>query len=164
MTVWPLQKDCNAFYGNPGDDQASWELWERVNLVDVKCPWVLHMDKEILTSIRIHKACASSLTTVLGNIWDKVGRSQPMIEGLKYDSFSGSYNQRPMRGGTSRSMHGFGAALDFDYDDNLFHSTKHSFADNSLIVTAFKAEGAVWGGDWSPQSIDAMHFQFARVR
>jgi hypothetical protein len=60
-------------------------------------------------------------------------------------------------------MHGFGAAIDWDAEENEQHSTKHLFQENSLIVVKFKEQGAVWGGDWSPQSIDAMHLQFARV-
>lgn len=163
MNIWPLQKDCNAFYGNPGNTSAQWAIWEAANLVDVLCPWVLHMDKLNIVEIRIHKKCADSLKTVLGNIWDAVGHDQSAIETLHYDQFSGSYNQRPMRGGSARSMHGYGCALDFDYDDNLFHATKHLFQDNSLIVVKFKEEGWQWGGDWSPGSVDAMHLQAARV-
>jgi hypothetical protein len=163
MNIWPLQRDCNAFYGNPGNTSAQWAAWESAHLVKIPCPWVLHMDKEIVKEISIHKLCASSLTNVLNNIWDAVGKDQSAIETLHYDQFSGSYNQRPMRGGSARSMHGFGVALDFDYDDNLFHSTKHLFQDSSLIVVKFKEDGWQWGGDWSPGSVDAMHFQAARV-
>lgn len=163
MNVWPLQKDCNAFYGNPGDTPAQWASWESANLVRIPCPWILHMDKDIVKEISIHKKCAESLTGILGAIWEAVGKDQSAIETLHYDQFSGSYNQRPMRGGSARSMHGFGAAIDFDYDDNLFHATKHLFQDNSLLVVKFKADGWQWGGDWSPGSVDAMHVQAARV-
>jgi len=163
MNIWPLQKDCNIFYGNPGNTPAQWSAWESANLIDVPCPWILHIDKSIIKNISIHRKCADSLKVVLGNIWDAVGHDQSAIETLHYDQFSGSYNQRPMRGGSARSMHGFGCALDFDYSDNLFHATKHLFQDNSLIVVKFKEEGWQWGGDWSPGSVDAMHVQAARV-
>jgi hypothetical protein len=33
---------------------------------------------------------------------------------------------------------------------------------DARVVQAFKAEGAVWGGDWKTTP-DAQHFQFARV-
>ena len=161
--VWPLQADCDAFYGDPGSTPASWAAWEAANLVDVACPWVLNMDGTVVKEIRIHKKCATSLTQVLDAIWDATGKSQSAIETLRYNLFSGSYNQRPIRGGTMRSMHGYGAALDMDCNDNEQHSMNHLFQDSSLITIKFKEAGAVWGGDWSPQSIDAMHYQFARL-
>ena len=161
--VWPLQKDCPAFYGDPGNHPEQWQAWEAANLTTVPCPWVLHMDKKVITKITIHKKCAASLTTVLNNVWDAVGKSQAEIERLKFDQFSGSYNQRPMRGGSARSMHGYGAAIDFDYDDNQFHATKHLFTDSTILIVKFKEEGWAWGGDWSPGSVDAMHVQAARV-
>lgn len=167
MNVWPLQKDCNAFYGNPGDTPVQWAAWEAANLVDVTCPWKLFfIDGKLIQpveAIRIHKKCAPSLSVVLGTVWDAVGHDQSAIETLHYQHYSGSYNQRPMRGGTARSMHGFGAALDFDAEENEQHSLKHLFLETSLITVKFKAEGWIWGGDWSPGSIDAMHFQGARV-
>ena len=165
--VWPLQSECNAFYGNPGLISSQWAAWEAVNLVMVSCPWKLFFrDGSRITpvaGIRIHKKCADSLRVVLGSVWDAVHGDQSVIETLHYHWYSGSYNQRPMRNGTARSMHGCGAAIDWDAEENAQHSTKHLYQENSLLVTKFKAEGWVWGGDWSPGSIDAMHFQAARV-
>src|SRR6185437_16098786 len=98
MNVWPLQKDCNSFYGNPGNIPAQWKAWEAVNLVDVPCPWkMVFVDGKIstpVTQIRIHKKCADSLKVVLGNIWDAVGHDKSAIETLHYNRYSGSYNQR----------------------------------------------------------------------
>ena len=61
-------------------------------------------------------------------------------------------------------MHAYGRAVDFDPDNNAHHSRKHSFQNGDIITSCFKAEGWVWGGDWSGTSVDAMHFQAARVR
>ena len=162
--IWPLQSDCNAFYGNPGDTPEQWAAWEAANLVEVPCPWPLIMDNVSLTKIRIHKKCADSLTRVLNNIWDATGKSLSAIAALRYNRFSGSYNQRPIRGGTMRSMHGFGAAIDWDDQDNQQHALHHLFQDNSLLVVKFKEENWTWGGDWQSSSIDSMHVQAARVR
>lgn len=167
MPVWPLQRECNQFYGNPGNTPAQWAKWEADNLITVPCPWPLAFydngKSTPVKGIRIHKKCADSLKTVLNSIWEKVGKDVSAIETLHYNRFSGSYNQRPMRGGSSRSMHGFGCAIDWDAEENAHHSTKHLFQQNSPIVVAFKAEGWIWGGDWSAGSVDAMHFQAARV-
>lgn len=156
--VWPLQSQCLQFYGDPR--QAG---WLQANTVDVACPWPLFYGKIPVSHILFHKRCADSLKRVLDNIWDAVGHDVEKIKQLRYDQFSGSYNLRLMRGGTAMSMHSFAVALDVDADENVFHSEKHLFTDDSLIVVKFKEEGAIWGGDWSPGSIDAQHFQFARV-
>jgi hypothetical protein len=167
MNVWPLQKDCNSFYGNPGNFQAQWQVWEAANLVDVLCPWqMVFVDGKVSTpvkTIRIHRKCADSLRVVLGSIWDAVGNDQSAIDTLHYNRYSGSYNQRAMRGGTSRSMHGFGAALDLDSEENAQHSHTGLFTESSLVVVKFKAEQWVWGGEWGGSTVDGMHFQAARV-
>ena len=165
--VWPLQKDCNGYYGNPGDSPDQWAKWEALNLVNVACPWKIYfVDGKIVdpvTSIRIHKRCADSLTRVLNAIWEACNKDQSSIETLHYHKYSGSYNQRPMRGGSSRSMHGFGCAIDWDADENPQHSHKPLFTAQSLLVVKFKAEGWIWGGDWGGSTIDAMHVQASRV-
>lgn len=156
---WPLQKDCFSFYGDPRKSG-----WLQANTTHVDCPWPLHMDGGVtIHNILIHKKCAESLTRVLGNIWEAVSHDLAKIHELRYDIFDGSYALRNKRGGSSISMHGFAVASDWDAKDNQQHSQKHLFSEHSLIVVKFKEEGAIWGGDWSPGSIDAMHFQFARV-
>jgi hypothetical protein len=85
------------------------------------------------------------------------------IRALRYDVYDGSYNLRPMRGGSALSMHSFACAIDWDAADNQFHAQKHLFTDSSLLVVKFKEEGWIWGGDWLPGSEDSMHVQAARV-
>lgn len=168
MPIWPLQKDCNTFYGNPGNTPAQWDSWEKANLVDVKCPWPLFFIdgkiKQNVAAIRIHKKCADSLSSVLGQVWEVLGKDPSKISDLHYDRYSGSYNQRSMRGMSQRSMHGFGAAIDWDAEENEQHATKHLFTDDSPLIVKFKADGWTWGGNWSVGSIDSMHVQAARVR
>ena len=157
--VWPLQSQCIAFYGDPR--VAS---WIQANTVDVPCPWPLFMGTIAISHILIHKKCAESLTRVLNNIWDATGKSLDTVKKLRYDQYDGSYNLRNIRGSASAlSMHAFAAAIDWDAAENEQHSQKHLFQDDSLLVVQFKAEGWIWGGDWSPGSIDAMHVQAARV-
>ena len=156
--VWPLQNACVEFYGDPSDSN-----WLELNTTRVICPWPLVMGTTPIGSILIHKKCADSLVRVLNAIWDAVGHDLPTIKKLRYDQYDGSYNFRPIRGGHIMSMHAFAAAIDWDAGDNEQHSQKHLFQDDSLLVVKFKEESWIWGGDWSPGSIDAMHFQAARV-
>lgn len=161
---WPLQNDCDAFYGNPrGGGSGASAAWTATNLTHVRCPWTLHMDAITLHDIEIHRRCADSLTRVLNNIWDACGRDQSKIEALHYDHYSGSFNYRPKRGGSSLSMHAYGVAIDWDSEENEQHAQKHLFKSDSLIIVKFKEEGWAWGGDWIGSSIDAMHVQAARV-
>lgn len=162
--VWPLQSQCDTFYGNPrGANGAYNPTWAAANLTHVACPWVLMMGDAQVPFIVIHKKCADSLTRVLASMWDAVGKDQGAIETLHYNRYSGSFVYRPMRGGTALSMHSYGVAIDWDAEENPQHSTTHLFKEDSLIVAKFKAESWIWGGDWSGTSIDAMHFQAARV-
>jgi hypothetical protein len=156
--VWPLQRDATSFYGDPRSSGFTAN-----HLVSVPCPWKLFMGKTELHSIQINKKCAESLTRVLNAVWTAVGQDQSAIETLHYHFYSGSYNYRPMRGGSALSMHAYGAAIDWDDQENQQHAHKHLFQDNSLLILKFKEEGWSWGGDWSSGSIDAMHVQAARV-
>lgn len=159
MPKWPLQSECPAFYGDPR--QAG---WLRKNTTHVVCPWPLLVEGKPLSSgILIHVKCAASLTKVLNSVWDAVGKDVQKIHALRYDVFDGSYNFRPKRGSSSLSMHAYAAALDFDAADNAFHSVRHLYTADSIIVKCFEAEGWVWGGRWSVNSVDAMHFQAARI-
>ena len=153
--VWPLQSECQSFYGYPGTVEKS--------LVRVPCPWPLKIEGTVQSSILIHKKCADSLKRVLAEIWDRCGDDIKKIAALKYDIYDGTYVDRPMRGSTQTSMHAYGCAIDFDAEDNPFHEAKHLFTPDSIIVEAFEREGWTWGGRWSAASKDWMHFQAARI-
>ena len=155
---WPLQRDAVAFYGNPFKPNFM------ANLTHVACPWKFQTAFQAEGGLIIcHKKCADSLTRVLQKTWADIGQSQDHAHTLGYDVFDGSYVVRAMRGGTAPSMHSFGIAFDFDAAANQQHSMKHLFQHNTPLVDNFLAESWIWGGDWTPQSIDAMHFQAARV-
>lgn len=163
MTKWPLQSDCDEFYGNPRGLKGNYNpKWAADNLVHVACPWPLHIEKSPVPFITIHKKCAESLKLVLNSIWEACNKDFKIIDKLQYDVFDGSFNYRPKRGSSSLSMHAYGCAIDWDAAENPFHDRKHLFKDDSLLVVKFEAEGWVWGGRWS--NPDAMHVQAARIR
>ncbi len=152
--TWPTQAECPSFYGN---DEAT----IRAALVNVQVPWLMNGKTHV---IPIHKKCADSLTRIVNFIWETCGKSQDQIHKFGYDIFDGSFNWRPIAGTNTRSVHSYGAAIDFDAAANPQHATKTEFKSDSLITTAFETEGWIWGGRWSVGSVDAMHFQSARVR
>lgn len=153
--IWPLQRDAISFYGNPYEAG-----YENKNITSIICPWKFNTGHNV---IRAHKKCSDSLLRVLNATWDKCGKDQEHIKTLGYDVFDGSFVIRPMRGGAAMSMHSVGCAFDFNAAKNMQHSLKHLFQHNTPLVDNFLAENWIWGGDWSSGSIDAMHFQAARV-
>lgn len=169
--AWPLQSQCDSFYGNPRGSKGTYSpKWAAANLVHVACPWPLHTEdvvkKKVVRSsvpfITIHKKCADSLKRVLASIFSACDKDVAKIAKLHYDVFDGSFNYRPKRGASSLSMHAYGCAIDWDAADNPFHSRKHEFQSDSLLVVKFEEEGWIWGGRWS--NPDAMHVQAARLR
>jgi hypothetical protein len=156
--VWPTQADCPSFYGSPSVVASS--------LVKVTCPWTFTVEGTHSNQITTHKKCAASLERVLNYIWEQCGKDPAKIHEFGYDIFDGSYNPRNIAGTNTPSVHSYAAAMDWNAAANPQHAplSQTKFKADSLIVFAFKAESWVWGGDWSPASIDVMHFQAARVR
>lgn len=151
LMQWPTQAQAHAFY-------------MPLDVALVKCPWPLFIGGKPVANITIHTKCADSLRRVLANVWNDVGQSLDKIKELRYDQYDGACNARSIRGGISPSMHSYCAAIDWDAVDNQQHSVHHLFTNTSPLILRFKEEGWIWGGDWSVQSIDAMHLQAARVR
>lgn len=168
MTAWPHQNFAADYYGRnlrisrgaAGPDPK----WERDNLVLVQLPWraVASWDGSLkIRALRVHKHCAVSLMRVLTAIWAEFGQSQKAIEAAGMHLVGGGYNWRQMRGSARLSMHSYGCAVDFDPARNGMGDPTPAM--DPRVVAAFKAEGWVWGGDWSPRHRDGMHFQAALV-
>jgi hypothetical protein len=72
-------------------------------------------------------------------------------------TWDGILNIRPIRGGSSWSLHSWGLAVDVNAAENpLGGSSKLS----SQFVQCFKDQGLDWGGDWTGRK-DPMHFQLS---
>lgn len=167
MTTWPLQKDCDRFYGNPRDPKDRSRpsaAWEAANLVSIKPPYRMTYDGKPIRGIRVHKKCAESLLRVLTAIWEASGRQQSVVDAWGASIYAGAYNFRLMRGGSSLSMHSWGCAIDLDPARNGMGDTTPNFAKHSAVLKAFADEGWEWGGDWSGKSCDGMHWQAAWTR
>jgi hypothetical protein len=158
---WPLQKECNAYFGNPGTAGGKPSpAWQSANLVLVECPWVLRYEGTPVKGLRVHKNVADSLRRVLAAIWERVGQSQEEIDAIGMSTYGGGYNFRVMRGGSKLSMHSWGCALDFDPERNGLGDKTPAM--DHRVVEEFEREGWEWGGHWSRP--DGMHFQAAWSR
>ena len=144
---WPAtdQASLTAFYGNAGDEN------KLVNL-DVSDMEVRYDGSRVKT-IRCHATVAASLKRVLV----KLSHSHPEI----LRDYCGCLNNRPMRGGSTPSLHARGAAIDFCAGDNGNHDSWPVKATMPFEVMeefareGWIAAGAFWGRD-------AMHFQATR--
>lgn len=146
---WPAndQRSLRRFYGEPGSE---------ANLVTIDFPYPMFYDGKRVTRTRVHKACAASLLRVLTTIRDLLPQHSHIED--EANDFGGVFNARPKRGGTSWSVHAWGAAIDLDADDNTFRDSWPMQSDMPLeIMEAFAREG--WTSAGAFWGYDAMHFE-----
>lgn len=159
--AWPRQSELRSKFGIPDYGGAF-----KKHMVQVNLPYTMWMDDIRITKTWMNKICADSLVRVLAYVWDENGRDYDKIKAQQLHVFSGTWNIRNMRGGSSLSTHAFGLSIDIAAPYNALGKkpgyNKHSFTKDSLIVKAFKEESWVWGGDWERRP-DGMHFQAAIV-
>ncbi len=141
---WPKtdQASLTKFYGKPGDESQLVAL--NVSGLGVK------YDGKTVNSIRCHRRVADSLLRVLQSL----SETHPEI----LAEYAGVYNNRPMRGGSTPSLHARGAAIDLDPDSNGNSTHWPTKATMPIeVMEAFAREGWLSAGAfWSR---DAMHFE-----
>lgn len=149
---WPSPDtgSLRLFYGQPGDES---------NLVSITPPFPMFYDGKQVKTLRCHKKVADSLLRILKAIGKSYGSQLGIME--EAEDFGGCFNNRKKRGGSSLSVHAWGAAIDLDADDNTYRDTWPTQADMPLeIMESFAREGWVSGGAF--WGYDAMHFQATR--
>lgn len=102
--VWPRERDAEKFYGAPGTNHTRFKL-----PYPMKLAWDLD---NIVDEITMNRICGPSAIRVLSRVHEHYGIKE--IRRLGFDLFGGCYNNRPKRGGKSKSMHAYACALDFD--------------------------------------------------
>jgi hypothetical protein len=142
---WPSQSQAalQGFYGSPGDESQ---------LVSIDVTGLgVRFDGAAVRSIRVHHKCAESLLRVLREI-----AASPFRYVLA--EYAGTYNNRPMRGGTLPSLHARGAAIDLMPATNRNHQHWPTSANMPIeVMEMFAREGWLSAGAfWSR---DSMHFQ-----
>lgn len=140
---WPKsdQASLTRFYGIAGDESQ---------LVNLPAPVPMFYEGKRIKTIRVHRRCADSLARALTNAY--------LVAPKVVEIYDGCYANRPMRGGTTPSMHARGAAIDLDAGPNGNHVSWPVAATMPLeVMECFAREGwlsagAFWGRD-------AMHQQ-----
>lgn len=153
--VWPRQADMLAFYGPVGGGQA-----ELVLPYAMRLAWDL---TKPVTKISCHAKVRESLERIFARTLDHYGLDE--IRRMRLDLFGGCLNVRKMRGGSSWSVHSWGAAVDIDPDHNqlTWHRDRASLDDSTYDAfwRFIYDEGAIGLG--RERDYDWMHFQFARL-
>lgn len=152
---WPHDDKASlvAFYGDPDDPNFAHD-----NLVRVVPPFQITFEGSPIQGIDCHRKCAADLREALNQVWIAAGRSQHCLDVWGVSRFSGSYVNRDVRGRPGiKSVHAFGAAFDFNAEQNGM-GTKGNMP--AQFIAAFKNTGATWGGNFVHRT-DPMHFQYA---
>lgn len=143
---WPAsgQSALSQFYGAAGDENQ---------LVSIIAPDGLLYEGKQVKTLRCHHAVKDSLSRIL----NLLVQMYPDIA----EKYAGCYNNRPMRGGSTPSLHARGAAVDFDPESNGNHQHWPSSAKMPFgVMEIFAREGWLSAGAfWSR---DSMHFQATR--
>ncbi len=155
---WPSQSDEADIirrYGEPGENQAR-----------IRLPYTHRLSWDTgtqINSFQCHELVHDSLLRVLTRVLDHYGTDE--IKKLRLDLWGGCLNVRAMRGGTRRSMHSWGIAVDYDPNRNAlgWGRDRAAFA---------RPEYAAWWRFWEEEgwtslgrtrNIDWMHVQAARL-
>lgn len=140
---WPKPdlQSLTSFYGTPAIEE---------NLVTLGISGLLRFEGRPISGVRCHRKVADSLSRAIVAAYN--------VDAETISVYDGCYNPRRMRGGTSWSLHAWGAAVDFnaEYNGNHVHwpvAAQMPFG----VMEAFAREGWLAAGAfWSR---DAMHFQ-----
>lgn len=153
--VWPLQKDCERYYGKVGTNQTSLTLPYKMRLA-----WDL---KSSVIKFQCHEKVHDAMSNIFTKTLSEYGEEK--IKQLRLDVFGGCLNVRQMRGGSAWSMHSWGIAVDLDPENNglKMNHKQATFAKPEYVPfwKIVESEGAVSLG--RARDFDWMHFQFARL-
>lgn len=152
MGKWPKdnQDARDAFYGDPVRDVPH-------RLVKVYPPFKMFYGGQPITSIAFHEKAAPALQAALAEIWEAYDHDQARIDAAGISEYGGSYNQRRVRGSTTKwSNHAYGAAIDISPTRNAMGTAGDM---PQTVIDAFTRQGAMWGG-WYNGRKDPMHFEF----
>jgi hypothetical protein len=155
---WPRQADMEAFYGPAGGP--------RCTAGTVRFPFAHFLAWDLSTGVSTFK-CHERIAPAFQFVVDEAARQfgETEYRRLRLDLFGGCFNNRTMRGGTAKSTHAYGAAVDLDPERNQLKWGKDraSFARPEFFPfwNIVEAQGLVSLG--RIKNFDWMHFQGARL-
>lgn len=155
MATWPKDTTAakNAFYGN-----FNLKNWQAQYLTRIKPPFMMfYAKKPMTTGILVNKKCADAMMAAFQEIWDKCDHDEKKVAATGASDFGGCFNIRKIAGSNNYSNHSWACAIDLSPATNGFGKGKGTLS--TIVVDAFKRQGAFWGGDYRGRT-DPMHFEF----
>lgn len=150
--TWPKQNFSSmvSYYGNVGENQVSLIL-----PYPMRIAW--DMSKTV-NKITCHAKVRDSLERVLKGILQHYG-SLEKVQAERMDLFGGCLNVRRVRGGSSWSIHSWGAAIDLDPAHNTLAMHRDRASMPKEVIDIFESEN--WVSMGNARDFDYMHFQAA---
>jgi len=157
-TKWPRQSGVPAVFGKAGEPACS------SGKARLPFPFrIAWSTSQKIKQFSCHEMVAEPFTSIFRETASHYGQARMVALGL--DLFGGCYNYRPMRGGTSLSMHAYGIAYDIDPERNQLRwgEARATLAkpDYDTFWAIVEAHGALSLG--RARGYDYMHFQFANL-
>ena len=155
---WPAQtpeSNLIQYYGNVEENQT------RINLpYPHKLAW---NTSKVVNSFYCHEKVHDSLYRVLSRVVDSYGPED--IKKLRLDMWGGCLNVRMKRGGTTRSIHSWGIAIDYDPARNKLNwgRDRASFASLEYDTWWRLWEEEGWVSLGRTRNFDWMHVQAAKI-
>ncbi|MEO1087703.1 MAG: M15 family metallopeptidase, partial [Acidobacteriota bacterium] len=156
---WPVEsvESLVDFYGQPGDES---------NIVSAPAPFHFKLSWDLQSkrrSLRLHRRVIDSAVRVLERTLDHYGLNE--IQRLRLDHFGGDYENRNKRGGTTKSTHAWGIAIDFDPTHNQLEWNRFqaSFARPNYDAWWSFWEEEGWTSLGRTRNFDWMHVQAAKL-
>jgi hypothetical protein len=149
---FPTQKGVPGFYGPHGENGGYTPPMDKFVL-----PFTVYYEGKAVTGLRAHEKCADSLHKVFQLLFE-IYPTEEERRKAGVSVYDGIYNPRPMRGGSSWSMHSWAIAIDLDAGrngNNTYWPTKANMPFEVMECFAecgWLSAGAFWNRD-------AMHFQ-----
>ena len=159
--TWPkdTMDEKIAFYGDPRGEDGENPTWRASAEQRITPPFQMFYAGKPIKTITVHKKIADAVTAAFDEIWAACGENQKKVDETGASDWAGCFNYRVIAGSNPPrlSNHSFGCALDLSPKTNGFNAGKGTLS--SIVVTAFKKQGARWGGDYKGRT-DPMHFEF----
>ncbi len=152
---WPTRTMMERFYGPPGTNHKL-----ITPLYPLRLAWDLTYT---ISKMRVNKQCAESTDIVLHKVLKHYGIDE--IKKLGLDIYAGTFNDRPVRGGTVKSTHAYAAAHDFHPTKNQlrWHKDKALFAKPEYVKWWEFWEEEGWVSLGRAKDYDWMHVQAVRL-
>lgn len=152
---WPHDDTAskNAFYG---DFQKSG--WASMMLIRIMPKFRMYYEHKLIPSVLVNRKCSDAMLAAFDEIWEKCGHDQATVDKTGASDYGGCFNIRRISGSDSWSNHSWACAIDLSPGTNGFrHDASTTLS--SIVIDAFKRQGAFWGGDYHGRK-DPMHFEF----